>query len=541
MRSEALENGPAVGVRKTLESGGEVKTNDRGGIGFRHLGKLGQQRLGRFLVLAEKLNGPGPDVLFGIIKQSHQLGILALESPRNLKSPQGPQTLAHALGILEHRFQFAMYLGRIQFPSGEPVLKNRSGLTHVPIVGMILHLDQFRIRQLLQVKRFRSLDAFRHDPVDPGRIGELDHIPANVLVVPIENINSTVRARLHTESDPGQIIGVHKVGTMLANEARALGYHVVDQHCMLVNVAHEKLVPVLLGEHVGQIKTCPAMSGFVNVIPNGLDVVVYVWVYVLLALFVVHASLHDMKKVRNDATGRKTLTHVVKVESPGVGQTFGKNFEFPGLRVETPDPTVDELAVFLVRTRLTNLRPREHPMTSVHPAVRSPNEAIEGLVTIMDSPTVEQDLMRTIGHVIPIGIGNEDQFGWHPNVNSAHAHGDTRTESKVFSKSLFLVEHAVPINVLEDLNTVPFVRGMSPSGLVVVIFQGPEPPAEIKTKGNGLSDIRLGHEGLDFEPIGNGHLGNGLVRFEKRRVASRRGPMQDRSHEGKDDNSNFHS
>ena len=111
MGSQALENGPAIVVRETLECRGKIKSNDRGGIGFRHLGKLGKHGIGGFLVLAEKLNGPGPDVLLGVIEQGHELGIFALESARNLKGPQGPQTFAHGLGILQHRFEFPVYLG----------------------------------------------------------------------------------------------------------------------------------------------------------------------------------------------------------------------------------------------------------------------------------------------------------------------------------------------------------------------------------------------------------------------------------------------
>ena len=99
--------------RREGNAGGrkQDKVERPGGIRFRHLGKLGKHGIGGFLVLAEKLNGPGTDVLFGVIEQSHELGILALESARNLKGPQGPQTLAHGLGILQHRFEFPVYLG----------------------------------------------------------------------------------------------------------------------------------------------------------------------------------------------------------------------------------------------------------------------------------------------------------------------------------------------------------------------------------------------------------------------------------------------
>ena len=132
---------------------------------------------------------------------------------------------------------------------------------------------------------------------------------------------------------------------------------------------------------------------------------------------------------------------------------------------------------------------------------------------VMDSPTIEQNLVRTIGNVITIGIGNKDKLWWHADVDPTHAYGDAGTESKVFGKSLFLVEDAVPIDVFENLYAIPLVRGMSPSSLIVIIFQSPEPTTKIKTKGDGFSDIRLCHEGLDLEARPDLHFGNGLVRF----------------------------
>ena len=206
------------------------------------------------------------------------------------------------------------------------------------------------------------------------------------------------------------------------------------------------------------------MGGFVNVIPNGLDIVVHVWVHVLLALFVVNASLHDMKKVRNDAAGGEALTHVVEVESPRIGQTLGENFEFLRLGMKTPDSTVYEFTVFLCGARLPDLRSSEHPMASVHPTVRTPNEAIESFVTVMNSPTIEQNLVRTVRYAITIGIGNEDQFGWHADETPPMPTAIPELKSKVLGKSLFLVEHAVPIDVLENLYADSFCPWNEPVG-----------------------------------------------------------------------------
>jgi hypothetical protein len=145
---------------------------------------------------------------------------------------------------------------------------------------------------------------------------------------------------------------------------------------MLVDIAHEELIAVFLGEDVGQIKTGPAMGGLMGMVSDGLDVVIDVRVHVLPALLVIDATLNDMKEVRNYATGGKPLAHVIEVKTPRVGQSCGKDFEFLGLRMKAPDATVYELTVFLVRTRLANLRFSEYPMAPVKPTIRSPDKTV---------------------------------------------------------------------------------------------------------------------------------------------------------------------
>ena len=78
-------------------------------------------------------------------------------------------------------------------------------------------------------------------------------------------------------------------------------------------------------------------------IPNGLDVVVYVWVYALLALFVVHACTIAKKE---ESTGGEALPHVVEVESPD-WTSLRQRFRIPWSADENAKFTVYEFTVFL--------------------------------------------------------------------------------------------------------------------------------------------------------------------------------------------------
>ena len=93
---------------------------------------------------------------------------------------------------------------------------------------------------------------------------------------------------------------------------------------MFMNVAHEKLITVFLRENIGQVKTGTAVGRLVNMVTDGLDVIVNERVYIPFALLVVDAPLNDMEKVWNHTTGCKALPHIVKIKSPGLDRPSAK-------------------------------------------------------------------------------------------------------------------------------------------------------------------------------------------------------------------------
>ena len=102
-----------------------------------------------------------------------------------------------------------------------------------------------------------------------------------------------------------------------------------------------------------------------HMIPYSLDVVIHIGVYILFALLVIDAPLNDMKEVGNDTASSETLPHIIKIKAPGIRQAFGKHLEFPGMRVETPNATVNKLTILVLGSRPTDPRLSEHTMTSI--------------------------------------------------------------------------------------------------------------------------------------------------------------------------------
>ena len=109
--------------------------------------------------------------------------------------------------------------------------------------------------------------------------------------------------------------------------------------------------------------------------------------------------------------------------------------------------------------------------------------------------------MGTVGFIVPIGIGNKNEFGGHANIDTAHADREAGAESQVLGKSLLLIEHTIPVRILKNLNAVSLVRTVGFPGLIIVILQGPKTAPEIKAKGNGFPNVGLDTKALTSKPF----------------------------------------
>ena len=87
---------------------------------------------------------------------------------------------------------------------------------------------------------------------------------------------------------------------------------------MFVYVAHKKLIAIFFRKNIRQIETGTAVSRLMSMVPNGLDIVIHIGVYILLALLVIDAPLNDMKEVGNNTASSETLPHVIEIKAPGI-------------------------------------------------------------------------------------------------------------------------------------------------------------------------------------------------------------------------------
>ena len=91
-----------------------------------------------------------------------------------------------------------------------------------------------------------------------------------------------------------------------------------------MNITHEKLIPVFFGKNISQVETGSAVSGLVYMIPNSLNVIVYEKVYILFALFMIDAPLHDMKEMRDHTTSGKPCPISLKSKPQGLDKPSAK-------------------------------------------------------------------------------------------------------------------------------------------------------------------------------------------------------------------------
>ena len=244
-----------------------------------------------------------------------------------------------------------MHMRTIKFSTGGARLEENAGLADIPVIDVVLKFDEFPVGQVPKSGCSGRLHSLWHDPINPPAVREIDLIPADVSVVPIEDVHAAFGANFYAKSDPSQVVGGQKVVPVGTDETASIGLQYIGKDCVLVDVAHEKPVSIFLRECVRQVDPCSTVSGQVLVISDGLDVVVDMRVQMGEALFVVDAALDDMKEVGNHAHGCESLPMIVKIESPGIGESAGVHLELMRRGMETPDASIYELTLGIVLIR----------------------------------------------------------------------------------------------------------------------------------------------------------------------------------------------
>jgi hypothetical protein len=379
-----------------------------------------------------------------------------------------------------------------------------------------------------QVGRRHAPGVLREDPIDTARIGLADGVPADVLVVPVEDVDRALVAKLHAEPHPLLVFRRHHLVAVPSDEAGAATLEDVRQHVVLVDVAHEEAAAVLGREGVREVHPRAAVGGLMVVVADGLQVLIDV-VRMSPRLPLVVAALDDVPEVRDHARRRERLAVVVEVETPRVRKPVGEDLEALFGRMEPPDASVDFLALGVWRAGLPHLRSGKDPLAAVEPAVRAPDEAVQRLVAIVDAPAVQHRPGRPVRPIVAVHVRKEEEMGRGADPHAAHSHGERRKERQLLGEMLLLVEAAVVVRVHQDRDPAGRCGGVAPPVPVVQVLGHPETPALVERERDRLPYLGLRREDSDLEARCDRHpphrlLGGGEAFLGKERQAQERDP-----------------
>ena len=159
----------------------------------------------------------------------------------------------------------------VKLAGDSTMMKFGAGLPDIPVIGVVLKGAKFQVAESGDVWPGDAFGALGHDAINASGVGEVDGVAADVGVVPIENVDSSVGTDFHTESDPGEVVGWHEVAAVAPDVGGTIRVHVIDKNGVLVDIAHEELVAVFGGKCIGEIESCSTVCGEVGVIPDRLN------------------------------------------------------------------------------------------------------------------------------------------------------------------------------------------------------------------------------------------------------------------------------
>src|SRR5438552_3672069 len=109
-----------------------------------------------------------------------------------------------------------------------------------------------------------------------------------------------------------------------------------------------------------------------HVIRNGFYIIIGIRVKMGAGLPLVTPALNGMKQVRYHAGFHKTLSMLVKIDSPGIARAFGEEFENVFQRMITPDSGIDADPFPFRRTGFADFGMGEDSMAAIEPAIGAP-------------------------------------------------------------------------------------------------------------------------------------------------------------------------
>ena len=509
MLRQGFEPAPAVGNRETLGGGRDATTHDGGGVVLAELGDAFVEAGGRLAAFGGAGDGPAADGGALGFERTEQGGLS--EGALGVQRPEGAQ-LTGVVGVLEEDLLERGGRGGV----GAAFLQEAAGVADIPVVGVEVMGDQFGVGKLGEVD-LHGLHGIGDDLIHAavGAVGEVHLLVAGDLVIPIVDEDAAVRAILRGEAaEPA--VGAHaEIDLLLAAIAAAGRDHRLAAQLVHVDVVEEELVAPFRGEGAAEVDHRAGVGGFLIAAPgDGLDVVVGVDVRVRAGLTLVAGALDGVPHVRDDAGLEESFAVVVPVHAPLVAAAFAPAFEDLARRVETPDRGFDEDALVVRGAGLAHEGAIEDALRAVEPAIRAPDEVVQGLVGVVALPAVEHDLRFAGGlGFVAVLDRDEEQVGRRAEPDAAEADRDPAGEGGLVPEDGLLIEGAGTLGVLEDDDAI---LGHARTGGVIGALDDPEASAVIDGVGDGLDDLGLADDQLDAEACGDLEGRGGAGRGKRR-------------------------
>src|SRR5579875_30032 len=242
---------------------------------------------------------------------------------------QGPQRFQRQSAIaVKHNFAQHRQYGSIT-----PLAKDAPCLAPLPIVGMIEQRNQLLARQPGQIQANVRLRPLGHNFVNPAVravpiIDRIDMIGA--LVVPVGNIDGTVRSGQAIDGTKPASVGDEKIAAETAGETRSLAFDNMPVQRVRKEVSGDVDVAKRIGIGAALIDDAAAghVSAFEMLIRDMVEVAVGVRIVqraMLAKTFDVIAALYLMQHGEAaPVRAGEDLAVFVEIESPGVAAAFGE-------------------------------------------------------------------------------------------------------------------------------------------------------------------------------------------------------------------------
>ena len=109
---------------------------------------------------------------------------------------------------------------------------------------------------------------------------------------------------------------------------------------------------------------------------------------------------------------------------------------------------------------------------------------------VLPPPAVEQHPGLTVGHVVAVGVGNEEQLRRRADPHAAEADLETADEVQPLLEDRSLVEHMVAVGVFENQDPVAGLVGSHPSRIGIGLGH-PEPAPVVEAHCDRLAHVGL--------------------------------------------------